>query len=363
MIKTAFFDTECYWNYWLLKFKIGTYIYDFEVPLTDEQIVIIHAIFNNYTCISFNGINYDIPMVTAAITLRYNNEQLKKLSDQIIVEGVKHWQLNLPKWSPKDHIDLMEVAPGAGGLKQYAGRIHSKKIQDLPYDPGKLLTEEEKYNTKLYCGNDLEVLEDLYNSLIPQVEQRIALTARYGIDLRSKSDAQLAEAVLKHRCEQALKRKIYKSEVNYMLHIKYQAPEFISFITPQLQNVLNVVKESVFTLATNNTLELPEKLKNLEININGTEYKIGIGGLHSKEKQAVHISDDQYVLLDNDVASYYPTLILNSGKFPEALGVTFLNEYDTIKNERLLAKRTAKEVKLKIAKLKKELEALDVIKT
>jgi hypothetical protein len=49
-------------------------------------------------------------------------------------------------------------------------------------------------------------------------------------------------------------------------------------------------------------------------------------------------------------------LIINSGEWPAALGQAFLQEYSAVKVARLLAKRTAKMVKLKLAELQKELD-------
>ena len=294
-------------------------------------------------------------MITAALS-GYTAEQLKWLNDRIIVEKVKPWELGLPEWKPSDHIDVMEVAPGAGSQKQYAGRIHCPTMRDLPYDPGHYVTEAEIVEVDAYCENDLAVLEALFDALAPQIHQRVALSARYGIDLRSKSDAQLAEAVLKRRCEQATGQRIFKPEIDWNLRFRYKVPAFISYSLPQLQKALELVRESIFMLGPKGTVEMPPQLEGLLITINQSTYKVGIGGLHSREETIVHRSDENWVLRDNDVASYYPSLILNSGEWPPALGQTFLQEYEAIKNERLLAKRTAKEVKSKLEKLKAELK-------
>jgi hypothetical protein len=45
--------------------------------------------------------------------------------------------------------------------------------------------------------------------------------------------------------------------------------------------------------------------------INGTEYTMGMGGLHSVEKSVSYYSDDNHILKDVDVESYYPRIILN----------------------------------------------------
>ena len=362
MQKLAFFDTECYPNYWLLKFRpIGEQSLSYSIRagrrFSEQQIVEIRALFDTHTVISFNGINYDVAMITGALS-GYTPEQLKVINDRMIVEKVRYWDLGLPRWQPYDHIDLIEVAPGDGSLKQYAGRSHSKKIQDLPYEPNHILTESQMSEVALYCDNDLDVLEDLWNALQPQIEQRVALSERYGIDLRSKSDAQLAETVLKSRCEAAIEQKIYKRDIDYNMSFKYDVPVYIGYQLPQLQDALNKVRESTFRLAASGTVEMPHQLDNLAIPIGQSVYRMGIGGLHSSESVAVQYTDEYNILRDNDVASYYPSLILNSGKYPHALGETFAKEYSIIKQNRLHAKRESARLKIRLVALEKELHEL-----
>lgn len=345
----AVYDTECFPNYWLLKLRPkGGPVYSFRIRagqrFTDVDIGRMRLLFEAYTAVSFNGRGYDVPMITAAL-MGYTVEQLKWLNDRIIVERVKPWELGLPDWAPADHIDVMEVAPGAGSQKQYAGRIHCKTMCDLPYEPDRFLTEPEIVEVDSYCENDLDVLEALFDALQPQIHQRETLGKRYGIDLRSKSDAQVAEAVLKRRCEQATGRRIFKPDVDWHLAFRYKVPTFISYTLPQLQRALELVREAVFRLGANGTVEMPPQLEGLEITINHSTYKVGIGGLHSQEKKTVHRADDYWAIRDNDVASYYPSLILNSGEWPPALGQTFLQEYEGIKNERLDAKHLQAKLK------------------
>jgi hypothetical protein len=358
-MKVAFYDTECFPNFWLLKLRpIGEQSLSFAIRagqrLTDQQMAEIRALFQTYTVISFNGINSDVAMITGALC-GYTPEQLKEINDRMVVHKVRHWELGLPRWQPTDHIDIMEVAPGDGSLKQYAGRIHSKKIQDLPYDPDHVLSEPEMAEVTLYCENDLDVLEDLWDALQPQIEQRVALSERYGIDLRSKSDAQLAETVLKSRCEAAIGQKIYKRDIDYNMSFKYDVPAYIGYQLPQLQDALNKVRESTFRLAASGTVEMPHQLDNLAIPIGQSVYRMGIGGLHSSESVAVHKSQVDVLIEDSDVAAYYPSLILNSGKYPHALGETFAKEYSNLKQNRLHAKRESAKLKVRLVSLEREL--------
>src|SRR3546814_476101 len=65
---------------------------------------------------------------------------------------------------------------------------------------------------------------------------------------------------------------------------------------------------------------------------------MGIGGLHSNESTVAHHTDDNYIMIDKDVESFYPRIILNQGMYPEHLGPVFLQVYRTIVDRRLEAK-------------------------
>lgn len=345
----ALFDTECFPNYWLLKVRpIGGATVAYRLHegqrFTPEQSRSIMEQFEGYCALSFNGRGYDVWMIGAACS-GYTPAELKALNDMIIVQRIKPWEIeNLPRWEPSDHIDLMEVAPGTGSLKQYAGRIHARTMRDLPYSPDEVLTPEQIANVDSYCENDLDVLAHLYTECEPLLQLREALTQRYGIDLRSKSDAQIAEAVLKRRCEQATGQRIYRPDWPTGQALRYRAPAFISYSTPELQHVLALVTGASFYASATGNIDVPPALDKLVINLGRSSYKVGIGGLHSQEKCVMYRSDAGMQLRAPDVASYYPSLILNSGEYPPALGPAFRQEYAAIKAERLAAKRLQAEL-------------------
>lgn len=349
----AYFDTECYPNFWLLKVRVKStgVVYSFKLlpdqVFSQAECYRIRLVFQSFQVISFNGLNYDVPMIDGALS-GLTCEQLKFRNDQMIVHKVRKWDLPLTGWEPDDHIDVMEVAPGAGGQKQYAGRIHCKTMRDLPYSPDNWLSDAEIVEVEDYCGNDLAVLEELHDALAPQIRQRVALSDKYGIDLRSKSDAQVAEAVLKKRCEEALGKKIYKPQVDTDLSFSYRVPEYISFATPVMRHVLELVKASRFGVSDAGKLVMPPQLKSYVFPIGNTYYKIGIGGLHSQESCLANVSDDEWIILSPDVEAYYPSLMLNSGECPPALGPQFITEFKTIKDDRVACKHEV--ARLKAAK-------------
>lgn len=343
----AFFDSESFPNFFLLKIRPqGGSVFSFSLRAGEffsrEDILRIETLFALFTVVSFNGIYYDVPVISAALC-GFTCEQLKWISDEIILRDRKPWELGMAtEWRPPDHIDVMEVLPGSGSQKLYAGRIHCKTMRDLPYPAESHLTEDQIREVDSYCGNDLDVLECLFVAVEPQLLMRNHLGERYGLDLRSKSDAQLAEAIIKRRCEEATGARIFKPEIDWNLKFRYEPPTWLQFCDPNLKAALELIKQAIFQLGPTGAVVMPDQLEGLEIPIGKTVYRLGIGGLHSKDGRSVHKSDETWIIRDADVASYYPNLILGSGRWPAALGPVFPQEYRGILVERLSDKKKEK---------------------
>lgn len=343
---TAVFDIETYVNYFLVCFRRV----DRDTPRAFEfykghplDVETIKRILRNHRVVSFNGRSYDVPMLTLALS-GATNAQLKRASDDIILGDLRPWQFE-EKYEVKppaylDHIDLIEVAPGQAGLKIYGGRIHSKRMQDLPIEPDEIITPEQRPTLVAYCGNDLQTTIDLYNTLLPQVELRNTMSVQYGEDLRSKSDAQIAEAVIRSQVQKLTGRRVMKPDFSTVDRtFRYRAPSYIQYQTEQLKEVLRLVQNAKFVVSSNGSVEMPKALADAKIEIGKGVYRMGIGGLHSSEKSTSHVVDDNTILVDRDVASYYPSIILTQSLAPKHLGSPFLKVYRKIVEERLNAKR------------------------
>jgi len=74
--------------------------------------------------------------------------------------------------------------------------------------------------------------------------------------------------------------------------------------------------------------------KSLNVVINGHEYVFGVGGIHSSEPPSLIESDDEYLIIDLDVASYYPNLAIKNELFPKHLSNQFCKTYEDLFEER-----------------------------
>ena len=338
------FDIECYGNYFLIAFmsiETGKVAY---LELSDESDLDcrkLQWVFDNFCHVGFNSRNYDL-VIGAMARHGCSTAMMKAATTAIIEHNERGWQV-LKHYKVKkldiDHIDIMEVAPLFASLKIYGGRMHVKKMQDLPFHPDTVLSEPQRAIVRWYCVNDLRNTFELYEKLLKELRLRVEMGADYGMDLRSKSDAQIAEAVIGSRVEAMNHCRAHRPSIDPGTVYHYKVPQFIRYSTPLMQGVLSAVAHANFIVSEHGNIGLPQELKEMSITMNGSTYKMGIGGLHSSERTTAHFTDHNHKLVDWDVASYYPAIILNQGLYPQHLGPAFLQVYRSIVDTRLEAKR------------------------
>lgn len=424
----AMLDIECFSNWLLVGITdraTGTE-WDFQmVPGCPLDIASITTLLQHYTIVTFNGQNYDLPMLMLALT-GADNATLKAANDDIICNQLKWWAFYKkygcypPQWV--DHIDVSEPTPGVRvSLKQYMCRLSSRLVQDSPVDFNKPLPLEHAPEEIYYCRNDRRGTGELRTAIDERIKIRYRMSERYGVDLRSKSDAQMAEAMVKAEWSRIMADSIARwndhvagfqqawgvtplasehkdhgefphllvpnfdvdyrgtprpiiPHYNHGTTFKVKLPEYVHFVTPYMQDFLSVVRNCDFVISDKEEAELmgidgknirtgvliPEELKGRDIVIGRTTYRVGIGGLHSQESSESHrTTPGRCTLKTADVASYYPSLILNAGMYPPQLGPVFLNVYRGFYDDRIGAKLRMKEIAGKLTELKARLKELE----
>jgi hypothetical protein len=338
------FDVESYPNFWMVAFKHiesgGIVILEDHIHASLSTLKLAWMLWN-FKVIGFNSKVYDIPQVCLAINgLKF--DELYTVTKRIISNELKHWQVeqefkvNFPEIN---HIDIFDVCPLVGSLKLYGGRLHCETIRDLPYDPNVNLTYDQSREVIEYCCNDLDLTILNYCELSEQFKLREQLSSEYDQDLRSKSDAQIAEAVIGSEVYKLTGTYPKKPKILPGTEFRYSIPAYIGFRTLKMQTVLETVRNATFVIDNSGYPKLPSSMEKLKIPIGESIYKLALGGLHSTEKSIAHYSDADYILKDVDVESYYPRIILNQGLFPQHIGESFLEVYESIVTRRVEAKR------------------------
>lgn len=356
--KPVVMDIETYRNYFLVAFRsCGNGVTKTFEAFEGQELDVagLAKILRNITIVTFNGTGYDMPMVALALT-GVSCSALKDASDSIIEQRLKPWDFErkygvriLREW---DTVDVMDVAPGQGSLKIYGGRLHCQRMQDLPIEPSQLISPEEREQLKAYCLNDLQTTIDLWSHLKPQLDLREAMSVEYDRDLRSKSDAQIAEAVIRDKVSALVGWKVSRPDIPKDTTFQYKAPPIVYFRPGSpLRDLLRDIESTHFTLSDSGKVLMPKFLETQSIQIGLGVYRMGIGGLHSSEESVSHRTDETYFLEDRDVTSYYPSLILSQGLYPSHLGDKFLDVYRDIVEKRIEAKRSGNTVAAEALKI------------
>lgn len=345
------FDIETYPNYFLINFLAkGKYVVSFSMAnnVPFQQYNELAFICLNFTLVGFNSNYYDIPMLRHLLSQKATNSSLYELSKSLIEYEIRYYDLkNEFPFNERIKIntyDLIEIAPDPNkiSLKLYSARLLAENLQDLPYDPHHLLSNEEMEIVYKYCIKDIVNTFKLRNQLHIEIEMREFMSKKFNMDLRSLSDAQIGERVTISLVEKELGRRL-PSPMNYRGKIlRYFPPEYVKFTDPYLQYVLKTVGEAEYPVGGDGSPQIPESIKELSIKIGDTFYKLGIGGLHSQEQAQTVVCDSEHRIYDIDVDSFYPRIILNNRYAPQGMNEAFLKVYEhQLVNPRLEYKRLA----------------------
>ena len=312
----------------------------------------------DYTWVGFNSEDFDRPLLAMAI-MGHDESNIKVVAQNIIDERMKSWATYREydiDFIEYDHIDIQEVPPGVMlSLKTYEGRMHAPHLQDMPFHHDyEIRTAKDRKTVEEYCFNDIEETERLFLTVKGDIELRETLGQEYGVDLRSKSDAQCAEAILKKVCG------IGRGDKIVPRHVRYKTPSFIKTDSALINEIIAMCEEHRFTMNPGNgAVEFPEFLVE-PITMGTGTYQMGIGGLHSKHDIQLYLErDEKNLLSDFDVAGYYPVTMMAAGLIPNlggGKGKIFLETYKGIYDQRIHAKRRAGRIKNEISEIENVLK-------
>ena len=353
--KLTVYDIEVYPNYFLVVFLSEAGIEVFTAAelgslksfIDDPELVLI----------GYNNLSYDDIILKAIYKGYYKTaEEIYNLSQEIITRSNDD-MFNRLKWRTKQpwyrSIDLMQLAfkdddmaGGKASLKEIAVRLKCEKIQDLPYDFNKELTEDEMEHVKTYCMNDIQITAELWNRLHKAIELRLQLEQLYNVDVITASEAQCAEAIMKElyirhsgiRPEQLRALRTDHKEINIADCIAAS----IQFKTAALEDLLNEWK--AMKLSFFNEV-LQDKTLKREITLKNKAYSLGSGGIHSIDDPAVYSTTEDRIIYDVDVTSYYPSIILNMNLHPGHLTSVWTDILKELTTERIAAKKAGEKLK------------------
>lgn len=283
--------------------------------------------------------------------LDYYHKSLKQTSINIKWYNLKEY--TMPPIGDLDRHYYHERLPEAKGMTDRELNIHYRNVFER-FIPKEYLNEMADYN-----DNDVYIVAELIRMNQEEVLLRYRISEEYKVDVYSASRSTIADKVIVKLYSKftglhpkafidtkTIRRKILVSEI---------LSDKIAFSTPELNDILSGIRSL--------TLKGEKGEFDREFTFMGTSYTIATGGLHSNEIPAVYTENDDNIIVDRDVASYYPNMIRSLKVCQKHLiPKAWFRIADTIVDERLEHKHLAKDKSLDVMERDKHATAAACLK-
>lgn len=309
----------------------------------------------------YNNLHYDNPIINYIIEYEdrlmsyniaticnsiFNLSKTITTSTEDNIDAWKHWKYQI--WF--DTFDILTMLYSNKlrvGLKEIQVTMQYPNVQEFVCDWSKPLPLEDFDEMIDYNINDIESTTELLNRCKESINLRIAIEDEYGVRVLSKDGVNIGMKILTQKYLEKTGLtwwdiKDLRSPMDY-IPLKDVILSFIKYDSPILQRVLDDMKSQIVS---------PGR-KGYENNFifDGLRYTVGVGGIHSKNDPEIIIPKEDELLIDCDVTSLYPSMLIEYKFYPKHLGPEFLEVYKQIKEERVEAKHNGNKVKNETLKL------------
>lgn len=233
------------------------------------------------------------------------------------------------------------------GLKEIQVTMQYKNVQEFVADWQADLPENQIDSMIDYNINDVNSTEELLNRCKKDIDLRIAIEDEYGVRVLSKDGVNIGMKILTQKYLEKTGQtwwdiKDLRSPMS-VIPLNSVILPFIKYDSPILTRVLNDMKSQIVSPG--------RKGYENKFVFEGLQYSVGVGGIHSVNKPEIIIPKEDKMLIDIDVASLYPSMLIEYEFYPKHLGPEFLEVYKQIKDERIEAKHNGNKVKNETLKL------------
>lgn len=313
-----------------------------------------NKIFAGYNNLHYDNaiINYIISYYDKMINMNYLRicDSLYNLSKIITtsndISAWKRWKYAV-NFETFDILTMLYSQKLRVGLKEIQVTMQYKNVLEFAHDWTKPLDTDLIDEMIEYNINDVDSTEALLNKCKDKVELRIAIEDEYGVRVLSKDGVNIGMKILTQKYLEKTGLtwwdiKDLRSPADVIALNEVILP-FIEYRDPILKNVLSDMKKQIVSPG--------RKGYENKFVFRGLRYSVGVGGIHSVNNPEIIIPKEDEMLIDIDVASLYPSMLIEYKFYPKHLGPEFLEVYSQIKNERIEAKHAGDKVKNETLKL------------
>jgi len=230
-------------------------------------------------------------------------------------------------------IDLLQLLGGRNvSLKEIAGKL-GLPVVEMPVPHDRPVEPQDLETVLAYNRSDVQVTTALYHELAGVIETRRGIGREFGVNALSCSDSVLANRILETLHGRPKNQGTHRTRIDLediiSGKLRFESPEFVALLD-DLRGM---------SLSSENGFSFSKRLR-----FGRNSYKLGTGGIHSEDAPGV-FRNDSGRLVDADVTSYYPMIMLQNDIFPEHLDRGFLTFFREMVGTRVQAKRAGDKVR------------------
>lgn len=311
--------------------------------------------------IGYNNIGFDYPVIHFIYTHRHSGVSVKEIYDKAMAIIGAHGPARFAHmvWESEwivDQIDVYKIhhfdnMSKATSLKVLEFNMRMRSIEDLPFDVGTVLDNEQTDTLIEYMWHDIIATDMFTDRTQSQIKLREDLSKTFGKNMMNMSDVKMGETILVTEMEKkgiscfeyVNNSKVKKQTKRESIDLSQVIFPYVNFESSEFQHIKVYLESKVIT-------ETKGVFTGLIATVDGLDYHFGTGGLHaSVESQVVHTTDT-HQLVDVDVASFYPNLAIKNKLYPAHLGEGFCDAYlDIYHTRQTYAKGTPENEAFKLA--------------
>lgn len=318
-MENVIFDLEVFPSWWCMVYTNPKNINDLKVITSESKNYLqwIRDLKYDRCLIGFNIKNYDLRILNA-IEHGSDPYRVYETSKAIINNDESDLYNNYNYWNRYNFSDLFDDWR-FGSLKEFESNIGMDiRESEVSFDK-ECLSREEKDEIIKYCKHDVEATVKLFHFRKEYIDSKLMLGKLFDIPERKVLKSTNAKL-----CALALEATPQYRTPNYNFIIPKKVEPYIRENLPQ--DIIDL-----FSVLSTET-----KTVNLFDNV----INFGIGGIHSVcSENIIAMSDDKYSLLNFDVTSYYPNLMMKFGYMSR--NISNPKKYEEIYNKRVELKKQA----------------------
>jgi len=315
---------------------------------------------NKARMVGFNSIGFDYPILHQLMKMGQSDAKTLYLKAQAIIDAQDgdRWahQVN-PTDRYVEQVDLFKIhhfdnKARSTSLKALEFNMRANSIEDLPFPVGTVLTREQVEMLKQYNAHDVVMTKRFYDHTADMIRFREDLCVKYpGRDWINFNDTKIGKEFFTLELEKAgiacydfgADGRTPRQTKRPVIALREAILPWITFEQPEFNRVLAWLKEQTIS-------ETKGVFTDLTATIDGFTFVFGLGGIHGSVENTVVESDEDHLVVDLDVISYYPNLAITNGFYPAHLGKEFCTIYKSLFEQRKgYPKKSSESAMLKLA--------------